>query len=608
MVVAITLWLVGGHLRLPEWMRATADRRAEAISAYEKRDWERAADLSRLLLKTAGDDVELLRVYARASARLDRDGPAAAIYRDRLGSARLETEDQFLVGLGLARGGKLLNAWEQWDKATKSGPDHPEMLDHFARLSARLQRLDEAADAARRLARQPGWEARGWLVQADIQGLLENPKGASDAVRQGLTFNAGTNAAPFPLAHYQQLLAQSLLQLGRATEAIEPIEAILKNPSAGADAHRQANWLLSRAWLRQGRIAEATAARERSGSYRDENPLVPEPSPYVGEARCESCHSRESRAHEQTRHARTFHRGRALLELPVPDHPLADPDDLRVTHTFARDDGRIRVRTRAGDRVFHTIVEYAFGVRDRYVTMVGRDDEKTYRALRLSSYHAAGGVRWGATAGDVSDIDSAENVRGQRMQIRDGVVRCLYCHVTQSRDFRDPAPEPGPGPEAADKGIGCERCHGPAGNHLAAIKANFPDRAIVNTGTTSASAIVTQCADCHIVGIPDEIRQAPEDPKYVRSPGVTLTLSRCYTESDGGMSCLTCHDPHSDDNQPVSFFEGKCLGCHGPTATARKSCPVNASKGCLECHMPKVPVAVLHTSLTDHYIRAHKKP
>ena len=119
-----------------------------------------------------------------------------------------------------------------------------------------------------------------------------------------------------------------------------------------------------------------------------------------------------------------------------------------------------------------------------------------------------------------------------------------------------------------------------------------------------------------------EIETEPEDPSYVRSPGVTLTFSRCYTESDGGMSCLTCHDPHRDAEQSAAFYEAKCLAL--PLATAAPSgerrppahdraarpagrpiCPVNPTKDCLDCHMPKVPVAVLHTSLTDHYIRVH---
>ena len=323
---------------------------------------------------------------------------------------------------------------------------------------------------------------------------------------------------------------------------------------------------------------------------------------------------------ERTRHARTFHHGPGLLELPVPDHPLADPDDPKVKHTFSRNEGRIHVETRTSHNVYQVVVEYAFGTRDRYVTMVGRDDERTFRALRLSSYHAGGSVLWDRTSGDVPESGGNEDVRGQRIQVRDGIVRCVYCHVTEFSQFREQRASLA----AADAGIGCERCHGPGGNHLAAISAGFADAAIVNAGTASAASIVAQCADCHIVGLPADIRRAPDDPAFVRSSGLTLTFSRCYTESDGGMSCLTCHDPHRDDEGTAAFYEAKCLACHSqqprpeneihppdgvpaaPPSSRPSVCRVNPAKNCLDCHMPKVAVDSLHTSLTDHYIRVRR--
>ena len=220
------------------------------------------------------------------------------------------------------------------------------------------------------------------------------------------------------------------------------------------------------------------------------------------------------------------------------------------------------------------------------------------------------------------DSNSAENIRGEPIRVRDGVVRCVYCHVTFYRDFRDPPPEE-ISPAVADQAIGCERCHGPGGNHIKAIKGSFVDRAIVNAGAWGAQAIGKLCADCHIVGSQPEINKAPDDPRFVRSPGLTFTYSRCFTDSDGAMSCLTCHDPHRDDQGTATFYEGKCLSCHaGAEAPAKKSaagaraesgpagktpsvCPVNPRAKCLECHMPKVPMPTLHRELTDHYIRVH---
>jgi cytochrome c554/c'-like protein len=478
-----------------------------------------------------------------------------------------------------------------------------------------MQRLDEAAVAAGKLARQPSWEARGTLLLGEIRAMLDDPKGAVDALGRGLELDPLAKGALNSAFHYKKVLARSLLQLGRPAEARQAIEATLARNGIGG-LEPEAEWLMSRAWLQEGKIKEAAAALALAGSYRSENPMVPEPSPFVGAASCVSCHREESRTHEKSRHARTFHHGRDLLALPFPDRPLLDPDDPKVTHTFKRDKDSIKVETRAGDKVYQLIVEYAFGIKDRYVTMIGRDDERSYRALRLSSYHTADGVAWGRSSGDVPESDSPENVRGAPIKVRDGVVRCLYCHTTYYRDFRDPLPETGVGPEAADSAIGCERCHGPGGNHLKAIKAGFADNAIVNAGIGGAQAIGKLCADCHIVGYIADIKRAPEDPEFVRSPGLTMTFSRCFTESDGGMSCLTCHDAHRDDQGPPAFYEAKCLTCHASQAVAPKvkpggkqasACPVSPTKNCLECHMPKVPVAALHTSLTDHYIRVRER-
>ena len=112
-----------------------------------------------------------------------------------------------------------------------------------------------------------------------------------------------------------------------------------------------------------------------------------------------------------------------------------------------------------------------------------------------------------------------------------------------------------------------------------------------------------------------------------------MTFSRCYTESGGAMSCLTCHDPHRDSDRSPAFYEKRCLACHsseksgqlanadytgihplkqgesdvaGKPRRAASICKVNPAKDCLGCHMPKVRQPTLHTYLTDHYIRVHR--
>ncbi len=609
---------------LMEWTRREGSGLAEAGRAYDRREWDKARELTRDLLKSNPHDPGALRIYARASARSERDPAAMAIYRKRLDVSQLQAEDFYVLGLMNARSENLKVALDFWEKSDHAGPENPELLDNLARLLVQLEKMDEAAATAERLTLLPSWEARGFLLLGEIRVQLDDRKGTIDALSRGLELDPGANGALHPPSYFRNLLARSLLALGRATEARHALEGIRAGDANGG-LDPEAEWLKSRAWLQEGKIPEADGALTLAGSYRAENPLIPEPSPFAGEASCVSCHRELSRSHEKSRHARTFHHGPGLLELPIPDRPLTDPDDSKVTHAFRRDNERVKVETRAGDKVYQLVVDYAFGVSDRYVTMIGRDDERSYRMLRLSCYHGSDGLSWGRTAIAVSDSTTAESVRGGPIAVRDGVVRCLYCHVTNHRDFRDPPPETGVSPAVADSGIGCERCHGPGGNHLKAIQAGFRDSSIVNPGIRGSRAIGELCANCHIVGAVADIRRGPDEPRHVRSPGLTLTFSRCFSDSKGAMSCLTCHDAHRDDRGTPSFYEAKCLACHASQAvplepsagapagsisggrTKASACPISPARNCVECHMPKVPVADLHRSLTDHYIRVRDR-
>ena len=107
------------------------------------------------------------------------------------------------------------------------------------------------------------------------------------------------------------------------------------------------------------------------------------------------------------------------------------------------------------------------------------------------------------------------------------------------------------------RGIGCERCHGPA-----AITSSRP-RPISPTGRLSTSApsrprrSQPSATSATSSATPPEMQDRREDPIWVRSAGATTTFSRCYTESQGGLSCLTCHDPHKDAKRSPAFYEAE---------------------------------------------------
>ena len=579
-----------------------------AREAYQKGDYERSAELARKQLEAKPGDPDGIRAMARALARIGKLDSSLRLYT-KVKTETFEVEDSFLFGQILAQTGQYDQAMNVWDQAAAKTSDHPELLDGLARLTATHQRIEEGAHAAEKLAKIPGWEARGLLILGTCRAMMDDWEGAVEALRQGIELDPTAKGAPYTPKQYRKILARCLLRLGNAKEARPHLQAALAEGDDGETA-----WLESRVDIQEGRFKEAAAAIERSGNYRKDHATQPEPSPYAGSASCGSCHEEICASYKDARHARTFYHGDNLLELPTPDKPLADPQDPKATHTFERDGKELRVLTRVGDSVYKVIVDFAFGTKERYQSMVGRDGKGDYRALRLSHYHDNTGSGWAATSGDVGDADHDSGVRGQEIHVRDGVVRCLGCHVTNPRDFRYPISAAAQSsPSALDTAIGCEGCHGPAANHIAAIKGELADMAIVNVGKASSSSITADCNRCHIVGDPKAIEQDPTNPQWVRSASLTFTFSRCYNESDGALSCLTCHEPHRDANTSPAFYEAKCVSCHSATkATSSASvsasvCKVNATSGCMQCHMPKVPVPMLRTELTDHFIRVRER-
>ena len=151
-VAGLSLWLV--------WSRADPDPVTSGNSAYAKGDWSRAADLARTRLKATPGDLEAIRLLARATARLGRDSTANALFA-RLGSVALQSEDLFLLGLGLSRSRQAAEAERVWERALAMDAQHPETLEQLALLYTSRNRLGEAAVLADRLSSQPGWELQG---------------------------------------------------------------------------------------------------------------------------------------------------------------------------------------------------------------------------------------------------------------------------------------------------------------------------------------------------------------------------------------------------------------------------------------------------------------
>ena len=584
------------------WPGLAASPLGRGRAAYARRDWAASEALALAALKARPDDPEALLLLARASGRLGRDDVAEAIYA-RPGLPKLEAEDCLAIAAGHHRRGDARAALRRLEQGLGLDPDHADILHLLALYRDSLGQPTRAEGLAARLAAQPGQAARGDLLLGTLRDRLADPAGAAEALERALKTDPTLEGLTPKPPEARKLLARDHLKLGRpdlARTDLLPVD----DPEAA--------WLLGRAWLQEGRVDLAASALARSGGYGSDRPTDPEPAPFVGSAECASCHESIFKAQQGSRHARTFHAGPDLARLPWPKAPLPDPvDPGAIRHRAIVDGARVDWETRVGDEAARAAIRFAFGSGDRGVTPVGVDAKGRFRELRLSHYADA----WDLTTGHPAKPDpmTADGALGQALG-PDELRTCLGCHTTDFRASRDRV-----GPTAKEAGIGCERCHGPGGNHLKAAALGFSDPAIARPKRATAAQVTALCAGCHS---PGDRPVSRDDPASARFQGTTLTWSRCYQESQGRLSCVTCHDPHHDAAKGPATYEAKCLACHVPKPTRETPdpaglpslapeptghpCPVSPTRDCIRCHMPTTTAATRHTTFADHHIRIHR--
>jgi hypothetical protein len=386
------------------------------------------------------------------------------------------------------------------------------------------------------------------------------------------------------------LLAESVRRSLSAGEAREALDQLRPWLSSGPDP--EASWLLSRALLQQGDVAGASRALEQAHGFGEADPTRPEPAVYVGSRRCAPCHAEIVRDQAASRHARTLRTGHHLAGIPLPDGPIPDPGDPRVNHTFRRDEKGVELETRRDREVFRAWIEFAVGSGDRGTSFIARDAQQQPRLVRISTFdhHQLLDVT------PMAPPAAREPGEWLGLRITDSLPDCLGCHSTKVERSGDP-----PRLEPFDGGISCERCHGPGGNHLKAVELGFADQAIAQPRLASADQILKLCGQCHQPVRGQTLLDS--DPTLVRQQTLTMPRSRCSTS--GTLSCITCHNPHRDAETSPAYYESKCLECH--SAAGSTACPIDASRGCIACHMPKVENPAEHAAFTDHHIRVHRR-
>ena len=397
-----------------------------------------------------------------------------------------------------------------------------------------------------------------------------------------------------------KLVARLLLETGRAAEARELLEPLLKPrdsndpPSDQPAPDPEAAWLSSRAALQLGAHDTADQMLALAGDFGKSAAAQVEPSPFTGSKRCGECHRTIYRAQQRaSRHAQTLRFGTDLKDVPLPHEPIADAVVSGITHSFKRtSDREIEMLSQKGSIVFRAIVDYAVGSGRHGITMLGRDEEGIERELRVS-YTGLDGT-WRQTKGITFAPQQPGDYNGMAHRTEGG----------QSLPF-----------VSLDMvSFGCSgqgQCTTAGGrgpwNRLRALSwARVEPRQSRRNRICrdrdharredSHSAQLSSCVECHS----EDGTVPPSDPEFTRFQGTTFLYSRCFIANQDRFACTTCHDPHGALETDSTPYEAKCLGCHAPEPLPRRHRqPPNVGK----CAPSTPPRIAFHATCRRYKIR-----
>jgi hypothetical protein len=320
-------------------------------------------------------------------------------------------------------------------------------------------------------------------------------------------------------------------------------------------------------------------------------------SAYAGAPACAGCHAEIYAKQSVSHHARSLRPLGEVTEITsrVPFEMFDRSSGAKLTLVLGAGE-RLRLMAHTGAAEDHLALDWAFGSGAKGITPVGRLDTGAFAESRLSWYASTASLDLTTGATKFTPQTNSESL-GRPLK-KEELVECLGCHTTgTSSDNLEPPRD--------NMGVRCERCHGPGAEHIMQ-NPKTPEKKIFQPGTLDGVAQAQMCGVCHGMP-PDEtnfqaIRFIQQAPNTVRFPSQRLVLSRCFNETDNGLRCTVCHDPHADVAANRAGPEKACISCHTAAARAHaKVCPV-AKVNCVSCHMPKQQV-MAHSAFADHWIR-----
>lgn len=217
--------------------------------------------------------------------------------------------------------------------------------------------------------------------------------------------------------------------------------------------------------------------------------------------------------------------------------------------------------------------------------------------------------------------------------------QCLGCHMSYAKVVPGKLPLFVQNPEGFDRAtmiynIDCERCHGPAEEHVKFQTANptvKEAKYIATYRSLTREQKISMCAVCHS-GANNVMLQ----PTFGFKPGDTLSkymkivpanlsadyrdidvhgdqagmlaTSKCFISTN--MSCATCHNTHQNERDKQVLFAARCMSCH--TKSSDHECklsgklpPALLTSNCIDCHMPAFASKLIVAGKSGAMVHTH---
>ncbi|OWU83410.1 hypothetical protein ATO6_18325 [Oceanicola sp. 22II-s10i] len=368
-------------------------------------------------------------------------------------------------------------------------------------------------------------------------------------------------------------------------------------------------------------------------------------SGYVDDAECAACHVQIADSYANVAMSKSFYAADGAEVIEDFDAPPLHHATSGLSYDMSLVDGTYRFRQfrtlpdGSLSDVYEAEVDWILGSGNHARTYIVQHPDGTLTELPLAWYTQERG--WGMPPGY-----EFANQPGLQRQAE---FRCLACHnaVPDLSAVTDLPGYPQHYPEHMPEGIGCQRCHGPGARHVTLATSGTAAFAEIMGSITNPADLPAErrqeiCYSCHLqpsVAVASPLRgdrgvfsfrpgeplsdyvtpidivdgtRATEDRFDINHHPYRMEQSACFTESEGKIGCLTCHDPHVKvkPEDRAAHYRAACLTCHQTDAAGQVQVPppaahpqIDAAADCTTCHMPERRTNdVVHVTMTDHRI------